>query len=417
MSVSSQAATAQSSADRKAIYASGETPPHQPAVLYILALGCFAIGTDGFMIAAILPAVARSLQVSVQAAGQLVTVFALVYALSSPLLTAVTSHWPRRRVLMLSLAVFSVANFLAAATPSYMWLLGARVLLAMAAGLFVPNANAAASSLVPVAQRGRALAIVSGGMTLSVAVGVPMGALIGAHFGWRATFVGVALLSNVALAVLAIRLPQDLHVPPLASLGARLAVIATPGVLPTLATTTLWATAAYTVYTYISPFLIASTGVSAAQVGFVLTLLGVFAVGGVVMGGDANDRFGARRVHGVGLPVLAIAFAGLTLTAHFWSPHALAVELPLIAVWGLSAWSFFPPQQARLIGVAGAAHTPVALSLNASFMYLGFSLGAAIGSVVISLLSVNWIGAAGAGFLVCGMVMSRFAWSRTQRPS
>ena len=84
----------------------------------------------------------------------------------------------------------------------------------------------------------------------------------------------------------------------------------------------------------------------------------------------------------------------------------------MIVVWGISAWSFFPAQQNRLIGIAGLPNIPVVLSLNASFMYLGFAAGAALGSIVIAFLSVAWIGAAGAVTLVAAMAMSRFAWTR-----
>ena len=132
-------------------------------------------------------------------------------------------------------------------------------------------------------------------------------------------------------------------------------------------------------------------------------------MGGVTFGGYANDRFGARRAQRIALPVAAATFAGLTVAALIWGPHALPAILPLVALWGLSVWGFFPPQQARLVGVAGPAHTSVALSLNASFMYLGFSLGAAAGSVVITLTSVAWIGAAGAVFMLLAMVVSTLA--------
>ncbi len=157
------------------------------------------------MIAAILPSVAHSLDTRVEAAGQLVTVFALTYALSSPILTSLTAAWPRRRLLMLSLFGFTLANLVAAAAPSYGWLAVARVLLALAAGLYVPNANAIASVLAPAAYRGRALAIVNGGITVAVALGVPAGAFVGGHLGWRATFIGVAVLSTGALVALAVR--------------------------------------------------------------------------------------------------------------------------------------------------------------------------------------------------------------------
>jgi predicted MFS family arabinose efflux permease len=387
-------------------------PVYDRGSLYTLALGTFAVGTEGFMIAAILPSIATSLATSVQAAGQLVTIFALTYALSSPILTALTATWPRRRLLMVSLAGFVVANLIAAVAPGYWWLAGARVLLAFAAGLYVPNANAVASALAPAAYRGRALAIVNGGITVAVALGVPAGALVGAHFGWRATFLGVAGLSAIALSVLAIRLPREIAASAPAGLSERLSVVAMPGVPSALLTTTLWATGAYVVYTYVSPFLASAAGLPPEQAGLILTLLGVCAVGGVTLGGHANDRFGTRKAQAVALPISALTFASLTVVALIWAPHALLMILPLIALWGLSAWSFFPPQQARLVGVAGLSHTPVILSLNASFMYLGFSLGAVLGSIVITLASVTWIGAAGAVCMLCAATLSAFAWRR-----
>jgi predicted MFS family arabinose efflux permease len=402
------------SADLCADQATPAKPDYDRGSLYTLALGTFAVGTEGFMIAAILPSIATSLGTSVQATGQLATIFALAYALSSPILTALTAAWPRRRLLMVSLAGFVVANLIAAVAPGYWWLAGARVLLALAAGLYVPNANAVGNALAPPAHRGRALAIVNGGITVAVALGVPAGAFVGAHLGWRATFIGVAGLSAIALSVLAIKMPREIAASTPAGLRERLSVVAIPGVFSTLLTTTLWATGAYAVYTYVSPFLVSAAGLAPEQAGLVLTLLGFCAIGGVTLGGHANDRFGTRRAQAVALPVSALTFAGLTAAALALAPHALLAILPLIALWGLSAWSFFPPQQARLVGVAGLSHTPVILSLNASFMYLGFSFGAALGSIVITLASVAWIGAAGAACMLCAMAVSVFAWRHSR---
>jgi predicted MFS family arabinose efflux permease len=387
-------------------------PMSRSGALYALALGTFAVGTEGFMIAASLPTISQSLQVSVEAAGQLVTAFALVYAASSPVLTAMTASLDRRRLLTGSLAAFALANLVAAAAPGYWALVAARVLLGLAAGLYVPNANACAGALVPASHRGRALAIVNGGITVAIALGVPLGAFVGSHFGWRATFVSVAVMSAVALAVLAARLPRDIASSPPATLRARLAVIAHPGALVVLTTTTVWALGAYTVYTYISPFLAATAGMTAAQAGLVLALLGTSAVGGVALGGVGNDRYGARRIQGLALPLMALAFAGLTVAGLVLAPHALVATLPLIVLWGLSAWSFFPPQQNRLIGVVGTTNAPVALSLNASFMYVGFALGALLGSIVIASTSVTWIGAAGAACILGAATLSAIGWRR-----
>jgi predicted MFS family arabinose efflux permease len=391
-----------------------EVPAPDPhtGVLLALALGTFAVGTEGFMIAAILPAIASSLAVGVPVAGQLVTAFTLVYAVSSPFLTAMMAALSRRRLLLASLAAFALANLLAAAAPSYWALMGARVLLAISAGLYVPNANALAGTLVHPSRRGRALAIVNGGITVAVALGVPAGAFMGAHFGWRSTFLGVALLSVLAWLVLAVRLPHKVSASPAASLVERLAVIREPHALPVLLTTTIWATGAYTVYTYVSSFLSASTGLSPEHAGMMITLVGVAAAIGVALGGVANDHYGARRVQGVTLPLMACAFAGLTLLALVLEPTPIYAMAPLLIVWGLSAWGFFPAQQHRVIDVVGVSHAAVGLSLNASFMYAGFALGAAVGSIVISAASVLWIGAAGAVWVAVAAIVSHHLWAR-----
>jgi hypothetical protein len=146
------------------------TAPYSMGRLYWVALGSFAIGTEGFMIAPLLPHLARDLSVSLVSAGQLVTVFALTYALSSPVLTALTGDVDRRRLLIASMLAFAAANYVAWSANSYSALLAARILLAVAAGLYVPNASAFASAIVDPSRRGTALSIVTGGTSVAVAL-------------------------------------------------------------------------------------------------------------------------------------------------------------------------------------------------------------------------------------------------------
>jgi predicted MFS family arabinose efflux permease len=128
-----------------------------------------------------------------------------------------------------------------------------------------------------------------------------------------------------------------------------------------------------------------------------LFMWGIAAAIGVFVGGTLNDRFGSRPVILFSLLLLALAFASLSVSADLVSRvDALVPVLAAIIVWGLSAWSFFPAQQARLIGIAGLELAPVVLSLNASFMYLGFSLGAGMGSLALikgSVADLGWVGA------------------------
>ena len=374
------------------------TASRSMARLYWLALGTFAIGTEGFMIAPLLPDLSRDLSVTLASAGQLVTVFALTYALSSPILTALTGDIDRRRLLIASMLAFAGANFVAWSAGDYSALLAARILLAIAAGLYVPNATALASALVEASRRGTALSIVTGGVSVAVALGVPLGALIGDRFGWRLNFAAVGVLALIATAGLLSGLPRDFagHLP-IASLRERLDVARQPAVFLALLSTMLWATGAYAVYTYLASFLERAAGITGSTVSAVLFMWGLAAVVGLRLGGRLNDRFGHLPVIVTSLSLLALAFFSLSMSAILLPPAAARAPIFLaIALWGVSAWSFFPAQQARLIGIAGVKVAPVALPLNASFQFLGFSAGAALGSLTLanaSPLALGFIGA------------------------
>jgi predicted MFS family arabinose efflux permease len=204
------------------------------APLYWLALGTFAVGTESFMIAGLLPDMAADLHTSIVATGQLVTVFALAYALSSPILTALTGAFHRRTLMILSLSAFTVANIIAWGAQNYWELMAARILLAAAAGLYVPGANALAGAIAGPERRGTALAIVNGGITIAVAFGVPPGAVVGDRLGWRMTFAGVAALSAAATAGLLLGLPRNIGAGlPVATLRERIDVARQPVILMT----------------------------------------------------------------------------------------------------------------------------------------------------------------------------------------
>ncbi len=375
--------------------------------LFWLALGAFAVGTEGFMIAAILPKISADLSVSVTAAGQLVTIFALAYALSSPILTALSGGVGRRRLLILSMVAFALSNLVAAAAPSYWSLVAARVLLAFSAGLYVPGANALAGAMVVPEKRGRAIAVVNAGITIAITLGVPLGAVIGNALGWRMTFVGVALLAAIAALGLQAGLPKGVGAGlATAGLKERAAVALQPGVLPTLLVTTLWAIGAYTVYTYISPFMTRLIAIDGARIGGILFLWGASAAVGLVLGGTGTDRLGSNRVIKLGLLLAAIALTALSTIGALLTPaQALIPVAAAVIMWGAAHWGFWPAQQSRLIGIAGLKSASVVLSLNASFMYLGFSLGAALGSLTMAHLSAGALGWVGGASIFASLIL------------
>jgi predicted MFS family arabinose efflux permease len=375
-----------------------DEPAPLRGALYWLALGTFAIGTEGFMIAAILPDIAVDLAISVPLAGSLMSVFALAYALSSPVLTALTGRIARPKLLLGAMTIFSLANVVAASTHTYSGLAAARVLLACAAGLYTPNANALAGALVSPERRGRAIAIVNGGLSLAIAVGVPLGAVVGNRLGWRMTFVGVAVMSAAAAVGLLVGLPARAGAgTATATLRERVRVVRQPRVAPTLLVTTIWAVGTYAVYSFIAPFLLAATPLRGSQVGYALFLWGAAAFVGLIVGGNATDKVGVRVVIRTSLVLLTLALAGLSTVAHVLPPAiALAPVLLAMVAWASSAWAFFPAQQTGLIQIVGVELAPIVLSLNASFMYLGFSFGAAIGSFTLlhaTVTKLGWVGA------------------------
>src|SRR3954454_3630625 len=203
-----------------------------------LTLGAFAIGTEGFMIAGLLPALARDLNVGLPAAGHLVTAFSLAYAIGAPVMAVLTAGLERRRLLPVAMGGFALANLLAALAPGYAGLLAARLLLALSAATFMPAASGYAAALGGPERRGRALSMVTNGLTLAIIAGVPLGVLVGQGFGWRATFLGVAGLAALSLLGILARLPRQ---PPgtTASMGELLALARRSDMLAVLATSVL----------------------------------------------------------------------------------------------------------------------------------------------------------------------------------
>lgn len=379
-----------------------------------LSLGMFAIGSELFMIAGLLPLIAMDTGVSVAGAGQLLTLSSLVYALSSPVTATLTAGFDRRRVLLGSLAGFLLACLMAAASTGFAMLAGARVLLALSAGLFSPAALAFAGAYAALEQRGRALAVVVGGVSTAVALGAPLGTLIGTGLGWRFTFLAVAGLAAAAWLGIALRLPGQPSAPGI-SLGDRLRTAMRRDVALALLTTLFWGMGGFAVYTYTAPLMQSAAGWQGARVGVVLLAFGLGAVAGTALGGALADRVSPARLQRMVLLALIALNGAISLTALLLDPSwAAALALTVIyAAWGVAGWMFHPPQQVRLMNLAPRA-VPVALSLNQSAMYLGMAAGGITGGLTLRLGSPAYLGWAGAacqlaalGVLILGLRIAR----------
>jgi predicted MFS family arabinose efflux permease len=359
------------------------------ASLTWLTLGAFAIGTEGFMIAGLLPALAHDLDVGLPAAGHLVTAFSLAYAIGAPVLAVLTAGLERKRLLAVAMGGFALANLLAALAPGYAGLMGARLLLALSAASFMPAAGGYAAGLGGPERQGRALSMVIGGLTVAIIAGVPLGVLLGDALGWRATFLGVGGMAAFSLVGILAWLPRQ---PPsvMAGLGERMALARRADILSVLAVTVLTVASTFIVYTYLGVFLQAVAGLGPRGLAAVLLVFGLASAAGTRVAGSASDHWGARRTVICGCGLVLLAYLALALGGAL-EQAAMAVLLPAILLWGFASWGVTTAQQARLVALAPDL-APVSLSLNSSAIYLGSATGAAVGALVIADGAVRMLG-------------------------
>jgi len=358
-----------------------------PPVLYLFALCNLVLGSGAFVLGGILVPLAESLDISVAAAGQAMTAYAVATAVLAPLLIVATAGWSRKSVIQLALGLFAAGCLVCALSDNLTVLLLGRALMG-AGAMFSAAASALAVSLVAPAQRGRALSITFLGMSVSYAVGVPVGAWLGFEYGWR---VPVWLSVATSLAMLA---AASWLVPARMGAGgasfAGFAAAARQGaVLRAWLRTLLYFIAIFSVFAYIGPVLQALNPMSSTQLSVTLAVFGLAGVAGTLSGGWANDRFGPMQTMRVQLLVLAMTMAVLPLTAG----HALASVATLI-VWGLAGFGLMAPQQSHLASLS-PAQAPLLLSLNGSMLYAGTALGAVISGALLShvdLARLGWVG-------------------------
>ncbi|MEV0848556.1 MFS transporter [Streptomyces sp. NPDC049954] len=361
-----------------------------PLALLALAIGAFGIGTTEFVIMGLLPEVASDFGVSVPTAGLLVTGYALGVLVGAPIMTVLGTKVPRKRMLMLLMALFVIGNVVSALAPAFGVLLAGRVIASFAHGAFFGIGSVVAAGLVPPAKRANAIALMFTGLTVANVVGVPLGTFIGQAAGWRVTFLVVASLGLAGLLGI-LRLVPDLPKPEGVRLRHELGALGDVQVVLAMAMTVLGFGGVFAAVTYIAPMMTDVAGYADSSVTWLLVLLGAGMVAGNLVGG----RFADRRL----MPMLFTALGGLTVvlalftvTAH--DKASAAVTLFLIGALGFAT---VPPLQKRVLDQAAGAPT-LASAVNIGAFNLGNALAAWLGGLVISAgfgyTAANWVGAA-----------------------
>ncbi|WP_454903022.1 MFS transporter [Variovorax gossypii] len=382
--------------------------PAPKGALWALLAGNFVIGTGVMVVPGTLNEISASLAVSVATAGQLITAAAAVMCIGAPLLAAAVAGWDRRQLLALTLLWYAAGHALAALMPSFGALLPVRMLTVIAPAIFTPQAAACAGMLVPPEQRGRAVTFVFLGWSMASVLGLPIGALIGGHLGWRMAFVAIALLSVVSAASIWLTLPSGIR-PAALTAAAWSRVLRSPVLMGIVSVTALQGTGQFVLFSYFGPILKHSFGADATTLSVMWALFGACGLIGNMVVSRFIDRVGAGRM--VLVTTLLIALSLL-----LWPTASTLAWLAVVLVpWGLGCFATNSAQQARLVGLAPAL-APGSVALNSSGIYTGQAVGAALGGWLLAHDAAAWMSWVGFGVMLVAIALS-IAIDRSRRPA
>lgn len=363
-----------------------------PLALYALTAGSFGIGCAEFVIMGLLLQVAADLHVSIAAAGMLVSGYALGVFAGAPILTLLTRRMPRKAVLMALMVIYTVGNIACALAPDYTTLMIARVVTSLTHGTFFGVGAVVATGLVPAERKASAISIMFSGLTLATLLGMPAGAWLGLHLGWRSTFWAMGAVGLVSLAVIALLVPRSRDDSAPVALRDELATIARPQVLLGLLMTMLGFAGVFVVITYVQPLLTQLAGFTEGAVSPILLVFGGGMVVGNLLGGRLADRKATPALLGT-LMALAIVLAAMGFVL-----HSQVAMVAFVGLLGVAAFATVSPLQLRVLGFAEGAGQNLASSFNIAAFNLGNAAGAWMGGVVIDrgpgLPAITWVASA-----------------------
>lgn len=362
----------------------------------------FVIGIGAFSLIGFLEPLGADLDRSPAQAGQLMTVYAVAYAILSPLLVAVSGNVGRRRIMAAGFVVYALAALVCATAPNFAVLGFGRVLAAAGAGIFTPLAAAVAAGLYPEEQRAKVLAAVFFGLTISQVVGVPAGSWIAYTFGWRWALWMVFAFALPCIWLIWTRVPAGLKFQPVTLRDLR-DVMGEGRLMLAIGFTASFIGSQYVLFTYIAPLLSSTMGFGRDGIAMVLMVAGFGAVAGNILGGYLSDRAG-WRVTLTGMCMIQICI----LPMFSLLPVSVPMLFVLVFAWSMGSWSFMAAQQVRLINLAGH-RAPVVLALNAAAIYFGAAIGSALGGAMIvgyGLTSLGITAGCAAAFALAHLTLS-----------
>jgi predicted MFS family arabinose efflux permease len=383
--------------------------PTLPAVLWPLLFGNFVIGTGVMVVPGALNEISDSLQVSIAAAGQLISAGALLMCVGAPLFAALVAGWDRRRLLALSMLWYGALHLACIAAPTFAALLPLRVLSMVSPAIFTPQAAACVGMLVPAEQRGRAITFIFLGWSLASVLGLPIGAYVGGTLGWRSAFALVGLLS-LASALWVWRTMPDGVRPQALSVAAWKETFRSRALMLCVVVTVLYSAGQFVLFSYFAPYYKHKIGITPGELSLLLMWFGAFGFLGNIVMSRHVDRVGASRAVMAGVAAMAVSML-------IWPLGTSLTLAALVAVpWALGCFASNSAQQARLVGIAPALAAG-SIALNTSAMYAGQAIGAASGGWLIARDGMDLLHWAGFAGLLLAMALSALASRYQHAPS
>lgn len=372
--------------------------------------GNFAIACGVMAPSGVMNDLVDSLQVSAAVAGQLITIGAVVLAVSAPLLAAAVAGSDRRRLLTLWLLWYAVGHVLAALSPNFTVLAIVRTVTLLGAAVFTPQAGAAIAVMAPPQVRGHAITFVFLGWAVASVLGLPLHAYVAETFGWRVALGGVAGMSALAAWWVWHVMPNGVR--PAALSGAQWrSVFTDPVLMAVVMVTALAGAAQFTLFSYMAPYFRQVLGATAAQIAGLFLVFGSVGLASSVVVTRVIDRLGAPRM-------VALLLMGMALSFAVW-PFAGTVATMALAIvpWSIGCFAAQSSQHARLTSLAPPL-APASMALNSAAIYVGQAVGAATGGAMLAVSGFSRLAWAALAWMVVAIALSQWAaWRQPGRAS
>jgi len=374
--------------------------------IYLLTAISFVVGMVELIIGGILDLIAADLNITIGRAGLLITFFALIFAVSGPILLYLTGRAERKRVTIIALIIFLIGNIVAVFSVTFIMLLISRIISAASGSLLVVLCLTLASHISEPHYRGRALGLVIMGISGSVVLGLPIGVSLGHGFGWQSPFILVAILTIILIfGVLSFFGSIPTQEP--MSLKEQLNALSNKKIIFGHLTTFFFLAGHFTLYGYLTPFVQTTMGFDGTWITIVYFVYGAAAVTGGGLSGITADRIGVRQTLLASIILLGVCLVMLpSITSFiFWM---------ILIVWGILSWAITPPVQSHLIHLAPNT-SDIQQSLNNAALHLGIAFGTFIGSFVTDSLGVTKNAYVGLLFVGLALISALISLQKEQK--